>query len=136
MVWDREPTGFGVRVSPSGVKTYTVKYRLHTGRVRWKTIGRVDALALDRARRQAKDDIGVVARGDDPLEAKDAARDAVTTRVAAEQFLAKYVELKKPATKRLYRMALDQHIVKRLGAVPITDIRHTHAVALHMRLSA
>ena len=45
--WDTDVRGFGVRVSPAGAKTFILKYRLTTGRVRWKTIGRVGALALD-----------------------------------------------------------------------------------------
>ena len=94
--WDTEIKGFGVRVS-AGAKTFILKYRLHTGRVRWKTIGRVDQMALEKARRHAKDDIGIVARGGDPLSDKDAARDAFTVAVVGEKFLAEYVDRAKEA---------------------------------------
>ena len=39
--WDGILPGFGVRVATTGTKTFLVKYRLPTGRVRWATIGRV-----------------------------------------------------------------------------------------------
>src|SRR6476659_2555920 len=76
VAWDPALTGFGVRVSPAGTKTFTLKYRLASGRVRWKTLGRVGDVALEKARKYAKDDIGIVARGGDPLGATDAARGA------------------------------------------------------------
>ncbi len=65
-------------------------------------------MALEKARRHAKDDIGIVARGGDPLSDKDAARDAVTVATVAEKFLGEYVmPRKKPSTLRLYRLAID-----------------------------
>ena len=48
--WDADLKGFGVRVSPAGAKTFILKYRLDSGRVRWKTLGRVGTMALEKAR--------------------------------------------------------------------------------------
>ncbi len=137
VVWDRELKGFGIRVSPAGAKTFLLKYRLTSGRVRWKTLGRVGTLALDKARREAKDDIGIVARGGDPLAPKDAARDAFTVAIVAQRFLDDYVvPRKKPSTARQYRQVIEQHLVPRLGTVPIADVRAEDAVKLHDRLRA
>ncbi len=135
--WDTEITGFGVRVSPAGAKTYTLKYRLDSGRVRWKTLGRVGDVALDKARRHAKEDIGIVARGGDPLRHQDAARGALTVGTVAARFLTEHVEArKKPATARLYRLAIDQHIRKALGSIPIADVSTEDAIRLHHKLRA
>lgn len=137
VVWDGALPGFGVRVSPAGAKTFVLKYRLPSGRVRWKTLGRVDSLALDRARRNAKDDIGRVARGEDPLEFKDGARDAPTLGTVADRFLEDHVDARrKPATQRLYRLAIDGHLRPRLGSRPIADIKTDDIVKLHHRLRA
>src|SRR5438876_1012928 len=76
VAWDGTLAGFGVRVSPARTKTFVLKYRLPSGRVRWKTLGRVGAIALDKARRTAQRDIGRVADGEDPLDQKDAARES------------------------------------------------------------
>jgi integrase len=135
--WDTVLKGFGVRVSPSGVKTFTLKYRLSSGRVRWKTLGRVGAIALDQARRYAKDDIGIVARGGDPLAPKDAARDAFTVEPAARRFLDDYViPRKKKPTIRQYTQIIEKHLIPRLGNMPIAHVTAEDAVKLHDRLRA
>ena len=139
--WDRDLKGFGVRVSPAGAKAFILKYRLASGRVRWKTLGRVGDVALEQARKYAKDDIGIVARGGDPLGATDAARGAVTVAAVAQRFLDDYVCApapagKKPSTQRLYRLVIDAHITPRLGARAISDVEHQDVVTLHERLRA
>ena len=69
--WDTEPTGFGVRVSPAGTKTFIFKYRTKAGRVRWATVGRVGDVPLDDARDRAFKMRGQVADGKDPLREID-----------------------------------------------------------------
>jgi integrase len=135
VVWDHATPGFGVRVSPSGTKAFILKYRLHSGRVRWKTLGRVGAMPLDGARRQAKKDIGLVADGRDPMRLKDAARDALTLGAVADRFLEDHVAARrKPATLRLYTLAIDGHLRPRLGTVPIADVAADDILKLHHRL--
>ncbi len=137
VTWDGSTPGFGVRVSPSGTKAFILKYRLHSGRVRWKTLGRVGAMALDGARRQAKKDIGVVADGRDPMRLKDAARDAPTLGTVADRFLEDHVEARrKPATLRLYTLAIDGHLRPRLGSVPMADVATEDILKLHHKLRA
>jgi len=137
VTWEADLKGFGVRVSPAGAKTFILKYRLASGRVRWKTLGRVGELALEKARRHAKDDIGIVARGGDPLTDTDTARNAVTVATAAQQFLDDYVSTrKKPATLRLYTLAINGHITPHLGTMSIADVGATDAIRLHHRLRA
>jgi integrase len=136
VLWDASLPGFGVRVSPGGARTYVLKYRLASGRVRWKTLGRVGALALDKAYRRAKADVGVVAAGGDPLLLKDQARDAPTLGSVADDFLKDIEGKVKPATLRLYRLVIDLHLRPRLGHVPIADVSADDLMKLHHRLRA
>jgi Arm DNA-binding domain len=65
-VWDDAVTGFGVRVRPTGAKSYVVVYRAGTGRgapVRRYTIGSISRIAPEQARERAKAILGSVAHG-------------------------------------------------------------------------
>jgi len=138
--WDTAVRGFGVRVSPAGAKTYVLKYRTKAGRVRWRSYGRTDGdLALEQARALAEADRGIVAAGGDPLREIDAARKAETVATVGERFLADLAtrpKPAKPATRRLYRLAFDQHIRPVLGSVAIADLADEDAARIHRRLAA
>jgi integrase len=137
--WDTAVRGFGVRVY-AGAKTYVLKYRTKSKRVRWKFYGRTDGdLSLEKARELAETDRGIVAAGGDPLREIDAAKKAETVATVGERFLAALVTRPKPAkapTRRLYRLAFDQHIRPVLGAVAITDVSDDDARRVHRRLHA
>lgn len=68
-VWDTTVMGLGVRVKPSGSKSYIVQYRQGGGRhsksVRL-TIDNLSSITLDDARKAARTILGDVAKGGDP----------------------------------------------------------------------
>ena len=66
-VWDTIIAGFGLRVLPSGAKTYQVQYR-KGGRTRRISIGRHGTITVDQARLLAKEVLGDVAKGENPAE--------------------------------------------------------------------
>ena len=70
IAWDDKLTGFGLRVQPSGVRSYIVNYRAGTGgrkaANRRLVIGRHGRVTADQARRLAQETLGRVAAGDDP----------------------------------------------------------------------
>lgn len=140
VAWDTDPRGFGVRVSPAGAKTFILRYRLKSGRVRWKTIGRVGSdLSLEKARAQAQRDRGLVADGKDPLREIDVAKAAETVATVGKRFLAALMTRPKPAkagTVRLYTLAFEQHIRPRLGQVPMAEVTDEDAARLHRGLHA
>ena len=69
-IWDSELAGFGLRVEPSGVKSFIAKYRADGGGRRAPerriTIGRYGTLTPELARREAKKILGGAATGADP----------------------------------------------------------------------
>ena len=68
-LWDEDPRGFGVRIKPSGVKTFFVQYRSPiTFKKSRLTIGQYGRLTLDEARREARKILGRVEKGEDPAE--------------------------------------------------------------------
>jgi integrase len=65
--------GFGVRITPAGVKSYVYQYRLggRAGKARRYTIGRHGEFAPDQARERARQLAELVRRGIDPIEAEE-----------------------------------------------------------------
>jgi hypothetical protein len=62
LLWDDDLSGFGIRVFPSGRKTYLVQYRAE-GRTRRRAIGQQGALTAEEARKEARKLLGDVAKG-------------------------------------------------------------------------
>jgi hypothetical protein len=82
VVWDEALPGFGVRVKPSGVRSYVVQYRNRlTGASKRMTIGQHGPLlSFEQAKRQARTILTDAMRGLDPAEAQRSARGAPTVR--------------------------------------------------------
>ena len=139
-LWDGQLSGFGLRIRPSGVKTYVVTYRAGHGRqapIRRYTIGRHGApWTPEQARREAKRVLGEVAAGKDPAKqrqrTRQADKEAPTVREVAEQWLAEHVEAKrKPRTAHNYRKLLNGVILPALGAKKMTALTRADVARLH-----
>jgi integrase len=98
--FDDNPAGFGLRLSPSGTKTWIYCYRFD-GRPRRWTIGRYPAISLAKARGKAKAGERDVANGSDPAEQKQIARAADTFGDLAADFLKRY--RKRDGTEKISR---------------------------------
>ena len=92
IAWDDRLSGFGVRVQPSGTKSFLVNYRANGGgrhapnkRV---VIGRFGRMTSDQARRRAQALLGRVAAGEDPAAERAKARGLPTLAEAFEEYLA------------------------------------------------
>ena len=132
-VFDPTLPAFGLRVEPTGVRTFQLSYRVG-GRLRMATLGRLGVMTLDQARRKARTMLGLASDGIDPLAARDAARTALSVRKAAEQWLADHVTTRrKPTTLRLYRLA-ETHISQTLGSIPVNQVTTADVTRLHGRL--
>jgi hypothetical protein len=65
--WDTNLKGFGVRITPKGVKSYVLQYRVNGGPARRKTIGlHGSPWTTQTARREAERLLTVVRQGVDP----------------------------------------------------------------------
>jgi len=114
-VRDSELKGFGIRVMPSGRKTYQVQYRA-AGRTRKFKIGVHGAITADEARKEAKRLLSDVAFGGNPSEEKRLFRDAPYIKDICDRFIEGHVEVRlKPNTQRQYKIIVEQVIKPRLG---------------------
>lgn len=104
-VWDAKLPGFGVRVRPTGAKSFIIVYRGGTGRtapVRRLTLAAVGKIAPEAARTQAKILLGTVANGADPAAEKRAnrpKRERLTFDELAQLYLDQYAKVRKSSWK-------------------------------------
>jgi integrase len=80
--WDASLPGFGLRVTPSRVRTWTIRYR-HEGRLYRMTIGRYPKLSLADAREKGRKELRRAGLGQHPAGEKLTARDREADTIAA-----------------------------------------------------
>lgn len=130
-VWDSQIAGFGVRVMPSGAKTYQAQYR-KGGRTRRVSVGRHGKITVDEARKLAKEIMGQVAKGENPAEEICQHRKAPTIGALCERFFESHVkEHCKLSTQGEYRRAIDLFIVPAIGSFKLVDIERKDIAELH-----
>jgi integrase len=129
-VWDDELRGFGIRVWPSGQKTFVAQYR-KAGRVRRLKIGRYGPLKAEDARKLAKAALGDVAHGEDPAAAVQAENRAPTLAAVIDRFLKVHGKHLKPASLDSYTRVLNVHVRPRLGTRKIGDVSRADIAELH-----
>lgn len=94
--WDDVVRGLVLRVSPTGVKAWTVVYsREADGEKRRVTLGKFPALTLEKARRKALDAVAAVSDGMDPAGDKRARREAMTVADLAALYVERYAKRNK-----------------------------------------
>ena len=134
-VWDGALAGFGVRVQPSGVMSYVVKYRAGSGRsapTRRLTLRRVGTLTPDEARILARRMLGSVAHGEDPAAQRAAEKRASTLAEVGEAFLTEHVEAKRSASSAAsYRDLLERLAYPDLGKRKAEKITSAEIQRLH-----
>ncbi len=135
--WDRDLTGFGVRVYPTGGKVWIAQARGPEGPKRI-TVGRHDVLNADEARQRAALIIARIKAGEEPVPLPLAARlnGGPTVADLAGRYLEEHVEVRlKPRTQPRIRGMIANHILPALGRMPLEGVERSHVVELHRSLS-
>lgn len=138
-LWDTDLSGFGVRVKPSGARSFLVAYYapgLHrTGRR--LTLGAYGKLTVEAARKKATTLLARVINGEDPaLEGSDerrAAKDEAVAKLFAH-YLEEGIGRRKPRTLEFYESLGRLYILPPLGKMPVAKVTHRDAAQLHSSL--
>jgi len=132
--WDENFEGFGVRVYPTGGRTYVCTYRVNR-RKRLAKLGRVDVLTLDQASKKAKAYLGKVANNDDPLEQSDATKKAPTV----EELVKAYIEGHAKPQKKTWKddeSALRRNLVADFRLTLAQNITSAEIAAISVRIGS
>ena len=133
-LWDDDLPGFGVRVKPSGVKSYMIQYR-QGGKSRRLTLGRHGIIAADQARRLAKLRLGDVAHGDDPVLDRQQERSAPTVKVLADDYMERHaIPNKRPSSVVNDRIMLRKNIIPALGTKKVKDVTRRDIETVHLSM--
>ena len=129
VAWDDKLTGFGIRVQPSGVKSFFVNYRTGEGGRkalnRNVVIGRFGRMAPERARRVAQQVLGKVAAGGDPALERSEGRAIPLLKQAFEDYMASNPN-RSASTDTKYRGDFGSHLgdwqLRPLDAITRQDV--------------
>lgn len=136
VIFDELIPGFGVRVSPSGVRSYLVQYRNSQRRSRRLTIGKHGTITTDQARDRARKILAAVLDGDDPVNDKQAFRKAPTVNDLLDRYLVEHVDAKNASsTADEVRRLVDKKIRPILGTHKVASVTSNDMQSLHRRMS-
>ncbi len=128
--WDTDISGFGIRIYPSGKKSFVLSYR-HNGTKRLFTIGQYGNITLEQARILAQKKLGEVADGKDPLLTRRASKKKHDWNVskAGKAFLKKLQSTSNRHHEEVERI-FEKDIFPSIGKVPIDEVKKDHILKI------
>ena len=132
--WDDTLSGFGVRVTPSGRKTFICRYR-SDGVRRQYTIGRYGVITAEEARAEARRILGAVVLGDDPASDRHDVRAAIRFADLVDAYLEGHGPKLKERTREDYENALHKHAVPMVGHMRAEVIKASDLNKIHLQLA-
>lgn len=130
VLWDDELPGFGLRIFPTGKRSYLIQYRTD-GRSRRYTIGIHGIWTPETARREAKTQLGRIAQGEDPAEERAELNKSMSMKELCELYmddlkngliLGKGGRPKKKSTVDIDLGRIERHVIPLLGSRRVKDL--------------
>lgn len=142
VIWDTNIAGFGLRVRPSGAKSFVFVYRTPGGRAGKVRRVTIRAATAEKAREAAKALAGQFHGGRDPAaeradEKQEALREKLAPTVAhvLDRFLTDHVDEKlKPKTALEYRRIVERILKPRIGGMKIAELAPKHVAEMNRRM--
>jgi integrase len=133
---DNEVTGFGIRITANGARSYILRYTTRAGRERVLTIGKAEVRRCTDARAKAKDLRRDIEDGGDPLADIEDERSAPTMADLIERFREEHLPRKRESTRTEYERMLRLHIGPHFGPhAKVAEIRFEAVDALHRKIT-
>lgn len=130
--WDDDLPNFGVRVYPSGKKSFIISYRIGK-RKRQMTLGNYGELTLDQARKRAKIELAKTLDNIDPLAAKDKARQSDNLKLLCLEYIERHAKPHKKSWEEDQRR-INNYIIPLYGQIIPDAINKKDVLSLHNRI--
>lgn len=115
-IWDAEPVGFGLKLTPNGARIYVLQYRFE-GRSRRYVIGNHGSpWTVETARQEALRLLGRIQAGHDPQKEKTGARRDMSVSELCDLYLSEGLRAAKPLSVQSAETDIRNHIKPILGA--------------------
>jgi integrase len=134
--WDTELKGFGVRVFPSGAKSYVYKYRTKANEPKFLTLATVSEKTLVEARKMAKVHAGEIINGADPLTERREERHGMLMSELCKKFVNEHTIKSGHSKKRLEEVQRRNrlYIIPALGMTQVQNVTKTDVRDLHNKI--
>lgn len=133
VLWDSEIPGFGVRLFPSGKKSFVLSYRTGGGTKRLLSIGTYGVLTLDQARTQARAELAKVeTQSADPVAEREQERRGETIAELCTAYMERHGNAKKSAAEDQRR--IDKHVLPKWSSRKAKAITRADVAALHAKI--
>lgn len=131
---DEKITGLMLRVSPKGVKTFSLLRRLKSGTLERVTLGRFPEIKCEEAIRRANELIGVIAGGANPAEVRRALKAEPTFAEFFTEYLERHSKIRK-RTSRDDEQKYRDFLARPLGKKKLSSINRTDLAAIHAAIT-
>ena len=131
---DAKAAGLQLRVTASGVKTFSIYRRIKSGPPERITLGRFPAMTVEQARAEAAKANAEIATGGNPAEVRRAVKGELTFDNLFEAFLKGH---RKPSdrTRKEYEAQYKRFLAKSLGARKVSHIARQRVTMLHDQIT-
>jgi integrase len=137
-VWDTEVVGLGVRIRPSGAKSFVLMYR-RGGKQRKHTMGKLDVgYGVKEARERAKELLRGLRDGVDPQDAKVEERNALSVAELADLYLEQGPALKpekKQSSWDTDRGLFKNHVKPLIGRMLAREVTKVDVATMQLDIS-
>lgn len=130
-IMDTDVRGFGVRMYPSGTKSFIIRYYSpDDGSETLRTLGQHGRLKVIQARKKARKLLGEVAMGEDPFNEEKAKKDAITFAELAGRFIEDHSKVHKKSWKhdqdRYERRLRESWGTRKAKSITYSDVAKMH----------